>query len=50
MMQGTTVVKKAEEASPMIPKDFMTLETTKLILEVKPGPNKFDNIDLKDIK
>lgn len=32
-----------------IPKSFLTLETTKLILEVKPGPNNFV-IDLAKIK
>lgn len=40
---------KAQASDVGIPKSFLTLETTKLILEVKPGPNNFV-IDLAKIK
>lgn len=50
MMKNTVASKKVANESPMIPKQFMSAETTKLILEVKPGPNKFDTIDLAQIK
>jgi hypothetical protein len=39
----------AAEDTSVIPKPFQSRETTKLILEVQPGPNKFD-IDLAKIK
>ena len=38
-----------ESESPLIPKKFMLIDTTPRVLEVKPGPNKFD-IDLAKIK
>ena len=49
MMGGAKSMPKAAEESPLIPKAFMSVETTKLVLEVKPGKNEFP-IDLANIK
>ncbi len=48
MMSGGKALKSTTEPS-LVPSSFLLLETTKLILEVKPGPNNFD-IDLAKIK
>jgi len=49
MMAGAKAMPKATDESPLIPKEFMSVDTTKLILEVKPGKNEFP-IDLAKIK
>jgi hypothetical protein len=49
VMTGGAKPSIASSDSALIPKQFFSLETTKLVLEVKPGPNTF-NIDLAKIK
>lgn len=50
MKSGGAAAKPGSgNSSSPIPKQFQSLQTTKLILEVKPGPNTF-NIDLAKIQ